>query len=207
MITKSSATALFTGAALALAGSAIAGTGSIATANAPRPEASFKMVRSTSAATADCLNGAKVNVKIFKVPGGQRMDITAKGLPKRTNYDLFITQAADAPFGVSWYQGDVSANSYGEAKASFVGIFSRETFTVTPGGLPHTQEHPEDAPASVTQAPVHQFHVGLWFASPRDAAKAGCATDVTPFEGNHRAGVQAFSTRNFTSRGPLAQVG
>jgi hypothetical protein len=40
-------------------------------------------------------------------------------------------------------------------------------------------------------------HLGLWFDSPVDAARAGCGDTVTPFNGVHNAGVQALSTRQF----------
>ena len=36
--------------------------------------------------------------------------------------------------------------------------------------------------------PVHKYHVGLWFNSPKTAAKAGCGSTVTPFNGTHNAG-------------------
>jgi hypothetical protein len=51
---------------------------------------------------------------------------------------------------------------------------------------------------------VHTFHLGLWF---KDAAAAGCPNTVTPFNGHHTAGTQAFSTRNFVDdQGPLRQL-
>jgi hypothetical protein len=40
-----------------------------------------------------------------------------------------------------------------------------------------------------------------------DAVKAGCPGDVTPFNGDHHAGIQALSTRNFADPlGPLQNV-
>jgi hypothetical protein len=49
--------------------------------------------------------------------------------------------------------------------------------------------------------------LGLWFNDPADAAAAGCQSTVTPFNGEHNAGVQALSTRNFAdAQGPLRQV-
>jgi hypothetical protein len=51
------------------------------------------------------------------------------------------------------------------------------------------------------------YHLGLWFNSPTDAAAAGCPNTVTPFNGEHNAGVQALSTRNFPDQaGPLSQI-
>ena len=45
--------------------------------------------------------------------------------------------------------------------------------------------------------PIHTFHLGLWFGSPAAAQAAGCPNTVTRFNGDHRAGIQALSTRNF----------
>jgi hypothetical protein len=54
---------------------------------------------------------------------------------------------------------------------------------------------------------VHTYHLGLWFNSPADAAKAGCPSTVTPFNGEHNAGIQALSTRQFQDQhGPLRRI-
>jgi len=42
---------------------------------------------------------------------------------------------------------------------------------------------------------VHQFHLGLWFNSPTAANAAHCGNTVTPFNGEHNAGVQALRLR------------
>ena len=56
--------------------------------------------------------------------------------------------------------------------------------------------------------PTSQFHVGLWFNSPEDAAAAGCPGNVTPFNGEQHAGIQILSTRNFpVDHGPLESIG
>jgi hypothetical protein len=44
-------------------------------------------------------------------------------------------------------------------------------------------------------------------AGPADAVAAGCPGTVTPFNGDHSAGVQALSTRQFRDdRGPLRRI-
>jgi hypothetical protein len=54
---------------------------------------------------------------------------------------------------------------------------------------------------------VHTCHLGLWFGDPKDAEEAGCLGKVTQFDGDHEAGIQAFSIRNFPAlRGPLRQI-
>jgi hypothetical protein len=47
------------------------------------------------------------------------------------------------------------------------------------------------------RGPIHTYHLGLWFGSPSAAQAAGCPNTVTRFNGEHRAGIQALSTRNF----------
>ena len=64
--------------------------------------------------------------------------------------------------------------------------------------------HPVASMLSTSGIPAH---LGLWFNSPKDAVAAGCAGATTPFNGEHDAGVQALSTRNFPDlAGPLRQV-
>lgn len=48
---------------------------------------------------------------------------------------------------------------------------------------------------------------GLWFNSPEDAAKAGCATITTPCNDEHTAGIQVLSSNTFPDlQGPLKKV-
>jgi hypothetical protein len=65
----------------------------------------------------------------------------------------------------------------------------------------------QDAARNPAFDPVHTHHLGLWFADPQEAADAGCSGTVTPFDGDHEAGIQALSTRTFpVLRGPLSQI-
>jgi hypothetical protein len=69
---------------------------------------------------------------------------------------------------------------------------------------------PSDATTNPAFNPVQTYHLGLWFNSPADAFAAGCQaspTAMTPFNGEHNAGTQALSTRNFPNdHGPLRNV-
>jgi len=189
-------------AAVAALGLAAAGVADAATTST-----TFKMLRSTAAVGAGCLSGAGATVKINSLGPVEVMTVKAHGLPANTNFDLFVIQAPDAPFGFSWYQGDLESGTDGTASGHFVGRFSRETFTVAPGSTVAPSVHPGDATSNPATAPVHQYHLGLWFNSPADAAKAGCPSAVTPFNGDHTAGVQALSTRQFpVTAGPLARI-
>jgi hypothetical protein len=65
----------------------------------------------------------------------------------------------------------------------------------------------KDAATNPAFAPVHTYHVGVWFNSAKDAAAAGCTNVVTPFNGEHNAGPQALSTRQFSdTHGPLRRI-
>jgi hypothetical protein len=189
-------------AAVATLGLAGAGVADAATTST-----TFAMVRSTAALKAGCLAKATATVKIRSIGPVEVMTVKAHGLPKNTDFDLFVIQTPDAPFGLSWYQGDLESNSHGDASQVYVGRFSQETFTVAPGTTGAPRIHAGDAISNPATAPVHQFHLGLWFNSPKDAAAAGCPAAVTPFNGDHTAGVQALSTRQFPAiSGPLARV-
>ena len=64
-----------------------------------------------------------------------------------------------------------------------------------------------DADTNPATAPIHTFHLGLWFGSPAAAVSAGCPNTMTPFNGDHKAGIQVLSTRNFPAgNGPLRHL-
>jgi len=168
----------------------------------------FQMVVSGGAAT--CLPKASANVTI--VPGGpvENMTVSVSGLPPTTDFDFFVIQVPKAPFGMSWYQGDIETDSNGNGQATFVGRFSIETFVVAPGStsapLTFNGPFPSASPNPAT-GPIQMYHLGLWFNSPSDATKAGCPGTVTPFNGEHNAGIQVLNTSNFPDlKGPLINV-
>jgi uncharacterized protein YbcV (DUF1398 family) len=169
----------------------------------------FNMVRSQTAVANDCLEGARANVEVRTTPTDQQIvDVTVNHAPKNTEFELFVTQQANAPFGISWYQADFETNDQGYGEVRARGIFSEELFAVAPGSVAAPQVDDLDAETNPAFAPVHTYHLGLWFGSPEEALAAGCPGTVTPFDGGgHQAGVQAFSTRNFGAlHGPLRSI-
>jgi hypothetical protein len=191
----------------AAGGAAVAAGNSDAAVN----QATFHMVRSQAAAGANCLKGADAKVTIQSQGPVEVMKVSADHLPKNTDFDFFVIQVPNTPFGISWYQGDLESNSAGQANGTFIGRFSIETFAVAPNVAPaprvfNSPPFP-DAAQNPAFNPVQMYHLGLWFNSPKDATAAGCPGATTPFNGEHNAGVQALSTRNFPDQaGPLRQI-
>jgi hypothetical protein len=165
----------------------------------------FSMVPSSSA----CMPGARGRVTVA-TPKNQIMHVEITGLPANTEFDLFVIQKPTPKFGMSWYQGDITTDSKGIGVGDFAGVFSQETFTVAPGveQAPVVFGGPfPDASSNPQTAPVQMYHLGVWFASPSAAAAAGCPSTVTPFNGEHNAGVQVLNTSNFTDlAGPLRVI-
>jgi len=141
------------------------------------------------------------------------MKVNVSGLPPNTDFDLFVIQVPNAPFGLSWYQGDIQTDAFGKGSREFIGRFSIETFIVAPGIAPAPAD-PFNEPGSIPDAtqnpatnPVQTYHIGLWFNSPADVVKAGGPNTITPFNGEHNAGVQVLNTSEFPANsGPLEQV-
>jgi hypothetical protein len=182
------AAALVLGAAAA----AVAATG-------PGSARSFSFALRPSAGITACLPHAGGRVTITAHGINDVMTVSIHGMPRGASFDLFVIQMPTKPFGVSWYQSDVNAGRRGTGSATVRGVFDRETFSVSPGG-------------TVTFAPTHQFHLGLWFNNPNTPFRLGCepgasAPVVTPFNGRQHAGIQVLNTAQFpVNAGPLSHV-
>jgi hypothetical protein len=146
-----------------------------------KPTISFDMVVSGGAAT--CLPHARGHVQITSLGPVEEMEVEVEGLPPHTNFDFFVIQLPTAPFGLSWYEGDIDTDDDGEGSGR------------------------SDAAINPSTNPVQTYHLGLWFNSPDDAKAAGCPATVTPFNGEHNAGIQVLNTSNFPAlAGPLQQL-
>jgi hypothetical protein len=172
----------------------------------------FDLVPSTGLPAA-ALNGALKNahgrVEIESVGPVEIMNVTVWGLPPNTDFDFFVIQVPNKPFGLAWYQGDIETNKDGKGYGRFIGRFSIETFIVSLASVPAPvvfhNAFPDAALGPVTGR-VHTCHLGLWFNSPTDGAKAG-APGTTPFNGEGDAGVQVLNTGEFPDlAGPLIKI-
>jgi hypothetical protein len=187
--------ALLAGGGIAASSGAWASTGAHA---APASSFSFAL-QPSSAAISACLPKAHGHVTITPGALNDTMTISLHGMPANAGFDLFVIQQPTAPFGVSWYQTDIEVNGHGSGSATVTGVFDVETFSVSPGG-------------TTTFSPTHQYHLGVWFNSPKVPFNLGCepgATSpvVTPFNGNQHAGIQVVNTAQFPANaGPLSNV-
>lgn len=156
---------------------------------APADSLVFNMVRSAGAA--GCLSPqAHGRVTISDLGPVQNMHVELFSLPPNTDYTLFIITTPNAPFVPAWYQGDITTNALGRGVVDVTGILNDETFILNPGPVP-----------------VQMDHLGIWSADPADAVEAGCPGTVTPFDGDHSAGIQVLNTSNFAdTRGPLLRI-
>jgi hypothetical protein len=173
-----------------------------------RQPVTFDMV--VSAGAKACLPNASGDVKIRPIGPVEIMEVSIEGVPANTVFDLFVIQVPKAPFGISWYQGDIETDKEGRGHQHFVGVFSIETFAVAVGAAPAPSVFNgpfPDATLNPPFNPIQMYHLGLWFDSAADAKLAGCPATVTPFNGEHNAGIQVLNTSNFPDdHGPLRDV-
>jgi hypothetical protein len=175
-------------------------TATVAVASgAPARAHSFSFRLVSSAGISSCLPHARGNVTITPQGENDKMVVHVAGLPKNSEFDLFVIQVPNKPFGVAWYQSDIDTGRGGTGSVTVRGIFDAETFSVSLGG-------------TTTFGPTHQFHLGIWFNNPRQPFRLGCepgATSpiVTPFNGEQHAGIQVLNTGQFPDNaGPLRHV-
>jgi hypothetical protein len=138
----------------------------------------------SSPALATCLPKARVNIKVeLKTDrvGFDDFEVTASGLPAKTDFTVFLLQQADSPFGAAEYIGDITTNSKGSARNEFK-LIVQEAFSssVVNGQRVRTDLN----------------QVGMWFADPAgdDFCLGKGKGPVTPFDGDDEAGVQAFNS-------------
>jgi hypothetical protein len=108
-----------------------------------------------AAALSGVLKNAHGRVKIKSVGPVEIMDVTVWGLPPNTDFDFFVIQVPNKPFGLAWYQGDIETN--------------------------------KDGKLGPVTGRIHTYHLGLWFNSTTDGAKAG-APGTTPLQRGGRRG-------------------
>ena len=180
--------------ALAVAGAGNAG----AQAQTPRQTCSGSTMRRSAAVTAaGCLPNAVAKVTVKSL--GEFEIMSVSGDRSSAQHGLRLVRDSDFRTRRSVCRGTRAtwrAIPWGALQGTFIGRFNEETFIVAPGTGAAPVVHNADAATNPPTAPVHTFHVGLWFNSPAEAMAAGCPNTVTPFNGEHHAGIQALSTNH-----------
>jgi len=172
----------------------------------------FPLTVSPGAAT--CLPNAKGVVIDHTFGNVENLNVTVSGLPANTDFVLFIIQVPNSPFGLAWYNGDILTDDTGTGVINAVGRFNIGTFIFSMGAVPSRNVFPSppavvpnSTTGAVTNGAVQIYHLGIWFNTPEDAAKAGCPDTATPFTSDHRAGIQVLNTATFPdNEGPLFHV-
>ena len=172
----------------------------------------FNFGLSVSAGAMGCLPDANGTVTLNSLGIVEVMHIQVNFLPPNTDFDVFVLQSPNPPFGLAWYEGDLMTDAGGSGVTDLIGRFSFGTFIVAPGATaaPVTQTAGPFPDASTNlgkEGPVQLYHVGIWFDSAQEAQKLGCTSSltVTPFNSGHQAGIQVLNSANpkFNKIGPL----
>jgi len=174
----------------------------------------FTFPLTVSPGAASCLPNAKGVVIDHTFGNVENLNVTVSGLPANTDFVLFIIQVPNSPFGLAWYNGDILTDETGTGVINAVGRFNIGTFMVSLGAVPSRNVFPSppavvpnSTTGAVTNGAVQIYHLGIWFNTPEDAAKAGCPDTATPFTSDHRAGIQVLNTATFPdNEGPLFHV-
>lgn len=166
---------------------------------------SFRMVPSPGAS---CLAyNASGSVTISDLGPVQNMHVEVFHMPPKTEFDLFVIQVPNTPFGLARYQADIVTDGTGHGVADVTGVFGRATFIVATGVAPAPKVFPDNATSNPVTAPIQTYHLGLWFNTSGEAVAAGCPATVTPFSSGHDGGIQVLNTATFPdTRGPLFNI-
>jgi hypothetical protein len=181
----------------------------MAHAQAPK-HADFDL--SPNPAVVACLaaDGKNVQAHVHVKRGdlNDRLVIEVGGLKPHLAFDMFTVQrtslgadgkpdpAFAGSFGLAWYQSDLEADEYGNARAVIQTILLDQIFGF---------DADKNADGTIKVPPTNTFHVGFWFNNPNDAAPCGFnPAKPTPFNGEHKAGPLAMiSTPTDSGLGPL----
>src|ERR1700751_5643395 len=75
----------------------------------------FDLVRSPALnSVPDCVPNASGEAKIQSIGPVENLNVKVNGLPPNTDFDFFVIQQPNGPFGMSWYQGDIETDENGE---------------------------------------------------------------------------------------------
>jgi hypothetical protein len=124
-------------AVTAVAGALSLTAASAAPVTSARHSGAFSFALVPSPGIKSCLPHAGGRVTI--IPGSQNdtMEVSIFGMPANADFDLFVIQQPNKPFGVSWYQTDVNADRHGFGHATV-----RADPSVPPGPMVQRPQRP-----------------------------------------------------------------
>ena len=162
-----------TWATAGLAVTAVAGALSLTAASAApvtsaRHSGAFTFALMPSPGIKSCLPHAGGRVTI--IPGSQNdtMEVSIFGMPRNADFDLFVIEQPNKPFGVSWYQTDVNADRHGFGHATVRGVFdARDVLGVARRRHHPVRPDPPVPPGPVVQRPQRSVQPGLRAQRPR----------------------------------------
>jgi hypothetical protein len=132
---------------------------------------------------AACMPKARVKLKVYSTVddvGFDTLKVRARHLVPKRDYTIFFLETAGPPFGAAEYIGDISTDKHGNAHNKF-DLIVDEAFSSTI--------------VNGERVRVDLNQVGMWFADPAgDDVCIGDTGQVTPFDGDDEAGVQAFNS-------------
>src|SRR5262249_40336372 len=64
-----------------------------------------------SPAAGSCLPNAEGRVTVSNLGPVENLHVEVTGLKKSTEFDFFVIQVPNKPFGLSWYQGDIETDA------------------------------------------------------------------------------------------------
>ncbi len=109
----------------------------------------------------------------------REMHIQVNFLPPNTDFDVFVIQQPNAPFGLAFYEGDILTDSSGSGVTDLIGRFQFGTFIVGVGTPPAPVTQPKgpfpDASTNPATNPVQLYHVGIWFELAAGVAQSSVA--------------------------------
>ena len=100
----------------------------------------FEFEMKVSKGASQCLPKAHAKVIDHTFGNVENLEVVVYNLPPNTDFVLFIIQVPNAPFGLSWYNGDILTDDTGTGVINVVGRFNMGNFhsfprrrTVAPG--------------------------------------------------------------------------
>src|SRR5215469_7666913 len=102
--------------AMIIAGGLVAMAPSVSRAN---DTFTFPLV--VSAGAQGCLPEANGTVTLNSLGIVEEMHIQVNFLPPNTDFDVFVIQQPNAPFGLAWYEGDLLTDAGGSGVTDLIG--------------------------------------------------------------------------------------